>query len=218
MNNGKSLLGWQEILVGGVPGYARQLKITAAQSRVWQQEQVVVLVGGSWVRIYQPVAKVTEFIPRRDLLLMEKKDTDVNFEILQEWFVPQAAKRVIACRDYCQTLMLERQQSWHFIVTTRRETVIGRDFSFRHNWRRICTIAVIVHRHGVSLHRRSLAEESPPLPATRFKFLPAGAALSVELAKLFPRIEAGEIAAVHRINRNELINCLRGGQDSRLRF
>jgi len=211
MNIGKSLLGWQEILVSGVPSYARPLRVTVLQSQVWQHKQVIALVNGSWVRIYKAAARIENFTPRKDLLLLEIQDSDVNVETLQELFIPAAALLVIACRDSCHERMLERQKSWHFIVTTCRETVMGRDFSFRHNWRRLNRVAVILHRNGVSLHSRSLAEESPPQLTTRFKFLPAGATLSSDLSKLFPRQEAGEIAAVHRINRDELLNCLNGG-------
>jgi len=211
MSKGKLLCGWQEILINGVPSYARQLRLSIAQSRAWQFQRVAVLADESRIRIYQPVAKLTDFIPRRELLLVEIMSTEVSTGKLLELFEPASATMALVCLDHCRTLAQKEQQAWHFIVTPRQEIVIGRDFSFRHNWRRLNSIAVVVHRNGVGLHSRPLNDELPPEQATCFKFLPVGATLSNDLSKLFPRHEAGEIAAVHRLNRDELLNCLDGG-------
>lgn len=210
MGNGKIYV-WQEIMVNSNPCCARQFRITAAHSRVWKHQWAIVLVENGSFKIYQQVASLADFVPRRDNLLGEIADKGGALHALQQYFAPAAIKAILACRDHLRGVLLQRQGAWHFIVTARQEIVIARDIELEKTWMGLNGIAIVVHRNSVSLHRTPLLTESPPSFLSCFKTFPSSS-LRRALAEFFTPVIAAEIAAVHHLNRDALLRCLRGGK------
>ncbi|WP_136524129.1 hypothetical protein [Geomonas ferrireducens] len=203
---------WQEFITSDTVAYFRRFPVERIRRNTLQFESVVVLVNHVGVWLYPP-EKANTFIAEQGSELIVLKAASVTIERLTPFVSPASAANIVAMYGRCQSARGEIQTAWRFYRLYNSELVLARDLSFidsLHHRARLT--AVLVHRNGVSIHQGALQDGRAPHESDCIMFIPARALSPEILRRHFSLVVAAEIMAIFRMNRDQLLHCLRGGK------
>lgn len=204
---------WQEIFAGGMVGYFRRFTLGAKGRQMHRLECVLVYVDSTGVRMYPPPEQSGIFIAKQGVELVALEGTTVNPQVLSNYVSRKDAARIVVRYDRCQEARRGKERAWKFYQLVSGELVLAKDFYFSDRLHHVARpTAVLVRRHGVSIHEKTLQNRTPPEGSDSVLFIPVKTLTPEVLRRHFPAHEAAEIMSVFKLNRDQLLNCLAGGR------
>jgi hypothetical protein len=176
-------------------------------------ECVVVYVDFTGVRMYPPPEKSDIFIAKQGIELVALKGSTINLEVLSNYVSLRDAAKIVARYDKCEEAWRNSQTAWKLFQLVSGELVLAKNFSFSDPLHHLARpTAVLVRRHGVSVHEQTLQIRTPPQESDSVLFVSAKTLTPEVLRRYFSAHEAAEIISLFKLNRDHLLNCLTGGR------